>query len=78
MSPSFPITPLLPEIQRSLAAHSRLVLEAPPGAGKTTQVPLALLDEAWLAGRKIVVPVSYTHLDVYKRQVHHCEGRDDR
>ena len=55
MSPSFPITPLLPEIQRSLAAHSRLVLEAPPGAGKTTQVPLALLDEAWLAGRKIVV-----------------------
>ena len=55
MSPSFPITPLLPEIQRSLAAHPRLVLEAPPGAGKTTQVPLALLDEAWLAGRKIVV-----------------------
>ena len=44
-----------PEIQHSLAMHPRLVLEAPPGAGKTTQVPLALLDEAWLAGRKIVV-----------------------
>ena len=55
MSPSFPIIPLLPEIQHSLAMHPRLVLEAPPGAGKTTQVPLALLDEAWLAGRKIVV-----------------------
>ena len=55
MSPSFPITPLLPEIHRSLAAHSRLVLEAPPGAGKTTQVPLALLDADWLAGRTIVV-----------------------
>src|SRR3546814_5322309 len=36
-------------------AHPRLVLEAPPGAGKTTQVPLALLDAPWLAGRKIVM-----------------------
>ena len=53
--PEFPITPLLPEIRRSLQTHPRLVLEAPPGAGKTTQVPLALLDEAWLASRKIVV-----------------------
>ncbi|MDH7454435.1 ATP-dependent helicase HrpB [Luteimonas composti] len=51
----FPITALLPEIQRSLAAHPRLVLEAPPGAGKTTQVPLALRDAPWLAGRKIVM-----------------------
>ncbi len=51
----FPITPLLPEIKRSLQAHPRLVLEAPPGAGKTTQVPLALLDEPWLAGRKIIM-----------------------
>jgi ATP-dependent helicase HrpB len=53
--PAFPITPLLPEIRASLAGHPRLVLEAPPGAGKTTQVPLALLDAAWLAGRKIVM-----------------------
>ncbi|MGB5938633.1 MAG: ATP-dependent helicase HrpB, partial [Rhodanobacter sp.] len=53
--PSFPITPLLPEIRASLAATPRLVLEAPPGAGKTTQVPLALLDAAWLAGQKIVM-----------------------
>ena len=51
----FPIVPLLPRIRASLAAHPRLVLEAPPGAGKTTQVPPALLDEAWLAGRKIVM-----------------------
>ncbi|KAF1713825.1 ATP-dependent helicase HrpB [Pseudoxanthomonas yeongjuensis] len=54
-SVEFPITPLLPEIKRSLQEHPRLVLEAPPGAGKTTQVPLALLDEPWLAGRKIVM-----------------------
>ncbi len=53
--PEFPITALLPDIRRSLQTHPRLVLEAPPGAGKTTQVPLALLDEAWLAGRKIVM-----------------------
>ena len=51
----FPIASLLPEIAASLAAHPRLVLEAPPGAGKTTQLPLALLDAAWLGDRKIVM-----------------------
>lgn len=51
----FPITPLLPRIRESLRTHPRLVLEAPPGTGKTTQVPPALLDEAWLAGRQIVM-----------------------
>ena len=53
--PAFPIDALLPQIRASLAAHPRLVLEAPPGAGKTTQVPPALLDEAWLAGGKILM-----------------------
>lgn len=52
---ALPITPLLPRIRESLAARPRLVLQAPPGAGKTTQVPPALLDETWLAGRKIVM-----------------------
>ncbi len=50
-----PISPLLPDILAALAARPRLVLEAPPGAGKTTQVPLALLQAPWLAGRKIVL-----------------------
>ncbi|WEN15295.1 ATP-dependent helicase HrpB [Rhodanobacter sp. AS-Z3] len=54
-TPIFPITELLPQIVASLATHPRLVLEAPPGAGKTTQVPLALLDADWLAGQKIVM-----------------------
>ncbi len=52
---TFPIDPLLPQIASSLAEHPRLVLEAPPGAGKTTRVPLALRDAAWLGGRRIVM-----------------------
>ena len=54
-SDAFPIAPLLPQIDAALAAGTRLVLEAPPGAGKTTQVPLALLRADWLAGRRIVM-----------------------
>ncbi len=50
-----PIQALLPEVRAALATRRRLVLQAPPGAGKTTGVPLALLDEPWLAGRSIVM-----------------------
>jgi len=53
--PAFPIDPLLPEILTRLSAHPRLVLEAPPGAGKTTRVPPALLDAPWLGDRKILM-----------------------
>lgn len=55
MAIAFPITPLLPDILQQLATHTRLVLEAPPGAGKTTQVPLALLDAPWLQAGKIIM-----------------------
>ena len=50
-----PIDDALPALRRALAAETRVVLQAPPGAGKTTRVPLALLDAAWLAGRTIVM-----------------------
>ncbi|MCP5143880.1 MAG: ATP-dependent helicase HrpB [Gammaproteobacteria bacterium] len=54
-TPSYPVTPLLPDIQAALATHTRLVLEAPPGAGKTTQVPPALLNAPWCRGRVIML-----------------------
>ncbi|HTH15024.1 MAG TPA: ATP-dependent helicase HrpB [Magnetospirillum sp.] len=52
---ALPIDPVLPAIRAALAANPGLVLQAPPGAGKTTRVPLALLDQAWLAGNRIVM-----------------------
>ena len=50
-----PIDAVLDELGRTLGAHNTAVLVAPPGAGKTTRVPLALLDAPWAAGRKIIV-----------------------
>lgn len=52
---AFPIAALLPEVLSALDAQPRLVLEAPPGAGKTTQVPLALLAAPWRAGGKLLL-----------------------
>ena len=45
--PDLPILAALPALRAALAAHSRVVLEAPPGAGKTTVVPLELLAAEW-------------------------------
>ncbi len=50
-----PIDDVLDEIRAALAASPNAVLVAPPGAGKTTRVPLALCDEPWLKARKIVI-----------------------
>ncbi|MGE8500215.1 MAG: ATP-dependent helicase HrpB [Pseudomonas sp.] len=52
---SLPIDVLLPALRDTLARRDEAVLEAPPGAGKTTRVPLALLDEPWLAGQRIIM-----------------------
>jgi ATP-dependent helicase HrpB len=52
---SLPIDDVLPRLVSVLGAGTRAVLVAPPGAGKTTRVPLALLDEAFAARGKIVV-----------------------
>ena len=50
-----PIDEVLADVVAALAATTSVVLQAPPGAGKTTRVPLALLGEPWLAGRRIVM-----------------------
>jgi ATP-dependent helicase HrpB len=50
---TLPIDPLLPDLLRALKAEGRAVLQAPPGAGKTTRVPLGLLPE--LSGRIIML-----------------------
>src|SRR5690242_3075997 len=50
-----PIDAVLPQLAAALARSNTAVLVAPPGAGKTTRVPLVLADEAWAQGEKIIV-----------------------
>lgn len=51
----FPVESVIPEIKRKLEDNLDVVLTAPPGSGKTTQVPAALLEEPWLEGKKILM-----------------------
>ena len=53
--PRLPIDEVLAALRAALADRTTAVLQAPPGAGKTTRVPLALLDEPWLASQRIVM-----------------------
>ncbi len=53
--PRLPIHDVLPELKTALRERPEAVLQAPTGAGKTTRVPLALLDEPWLAGDRIIM-----------------------
>ncbi|HVF18269.1 MAG TPA: DEAD/DEAH box helicase, partial [Steroidobacteraceae bacterium] len=55
MQSPLPIDTALPELRAALSAHRNVVLQAPPGAGKSTRVPLALLDQSWVGDRKIVM-----------------------
>ncbi|NJD09260.1 MAG: ATP-dependent helicase HrpB [Gemmatimonadetes bacterium] len=52
---SLPVDQALPALRAALLEPGTAVLQAPPGAGKTTRVPLALLPEPWLAGRRILM-----------------------
>ncbi len=53
--PDLPITEALPALLDALGAHGRAVLQAPPGAGKTTLVPLAMHDAGLTAGRTLIL-----------------------
>jgi len=55
MNKALPIDAVLDPIRHTLAENNRLILQAPPGAGKTTSVPLALMDEPWMAGKKMII-----------------------
>ncbi len=50
-----PVDACIGDLKQALHSRHEAVLEAPPGAGKTTHVPLALLDEPWLAGKKMLM-----------------------
>ncbi len=50
-----PIDGILPDLRRVLSEGNACVLQAPPGAGKTTRVPPALLEEPWLTGKSILM-----------------------
>ncbi len=50
-----PIEAVLEDLKSALRSNRSVVLQAPPGAGKTTRVPLALLGEPWMAGRRIIM-----------------------
>ncbi len=50
-----PIDQTLPELLKALGRHPNVVLRAPPGAGKTTRVPPALLHQSWLGKQKIIM-----------------------
>ncbi len=50
-----PITESIPQARQLLATRNTLIISTPPGAGKSTIIPLALLDEPWLGDRKIIM-----------------------
>lgn len=53
--PKLPVDQILDELLAALTQHDTVILEAPPGAGKTTKVPLACLSSPWLNGNKILL-----------------------
>jgi len=50
-----PIIDIIPQVKQHLSEQNTLIVNAPPGAGKSTLLPLTLLDEPWLAGKKIIM-----------------------
>ncbi len=53
--PNLPVNAVLPELQSTLEKNNAVILTAEPGSGKTTIVPLTLLDNSWLNNQKIIM-----------------------
>jgi ATP-dependent helicase HrpB len=52
---TYPVLEAVGKLKQTLAAHGIVILQAPPGAGKSTVLPLELMNEAWLGGKKIIM-----------------------
>jgi ATP-dependent helicase HrpB len=50
-----PVAEIIPQVKNHFSTANSLIIQAPPGAGKSTLLPLVLLDEPWLAGKKILM-----------------------
>ncbi|MEZ5937623.1 MAG: ATP-dependent helicase HrpB [Hyphomonadaceae bacterium] len=55
MPATLPIDEVMPDVLAAFSGGSRVVISAPPGAGKTTRIPLALLDQSWTGGERILL-----------------------
>ncbi|MBX9851774.1 MAG: ATP-dependent helicase HrpB, partial [Cytophagaceae bacterium] len=55
VSDRLPILEIIPELRKTLSSHNTIILQAPPGAGKSTVLPLEILNENWLSGKKILM-----------------------
>ncbi|MEK6783344.1 MAG: ATP-dependent helicase HrpB [Bacteroidota bacterium] len=55
MMEAYPIDDVIPELKNKLITEKIVILQAPPGAGKSTILPLKLINERWLSGKKIVM-----------------------
>lgn len=55
MSATLPISEIVEEVRGALVRNTTLILQAPPGAGKSTWLPLQLMEESWLKGQKILM-----------------------
>ena len=52
---NYPVTEILPQLRQKLVSGNTVILQAPPGAGKSTIVPLEVINEPWLSGKKIIM-----------------------
>src|SRR5262245_50831123 len=52
---SYPILEVLDEVKQALSSNRIVILQAPPGAGKSTILPLELLNESWLEEKKMIM-----------------------